>query len=807
MLRHHLLSAYRNLKRNKTFSFINIGGLALGIAAFLFILQYIGIETGVNQFHENADRIYRVINVDKNGESWSELEPGFASRFVENFPEIEAASRKDNGITSGVVQNEENDLSFREADVHYVEGNFFEVFSFPILAGNASGLNEPNTVFISESSALKYFGDSDPINQNLILHNQFGKTIYTVKGVYEDMSYNSDFDMDMAFSLETLKNEANLNGNGWANLNNLDSQFAQTILLLKSNTNVEQLEAKLTAYRESVSREDDGVSFKLQPLTEMHLGASLNDPLPTYGNIKYVYILGAIGLMILLIAWFNYVNLSTANSLKRSVEVGVRKAIGADQKSLLGQFLIQTALVNLIGFLVALVIIILCRPLFNEMIGKDLPLFAHLSPSVWLIGALALLLGTLISGVYAALVSTRFKTVETIKGLAKSGKSGSFLRKSLVVMQFGVSVALIFATVVIYSQLDYLRNKDLGVDSEQMLIIRGPAIYGDNFDSRRNSFLNELASQSMVEKYALSGAVPARFYNFRTNGFTHPGSKPEDKYNSYAFVCTEGEYFDTYGIPLKAGRTFTPEEVRVDWNSNSKVMINETALEYMGFESAQEAMLEGIQWDERHLDIIGVSADYHHLGLQSEIDPIIFYPQQYGQFFSVKLAKGDRKKQLASLGNLYRQYFPGNPFDYSFLEEDFAESLQAEQQYGLVFTTASVLAILIACLGLFGLTMYTVEARIKEIGVRKVLGASVASVVALLSKDFLILVVIALLLATPVTIYLMSNWLSDFPYAIEINGWMVAGVSILALMIAFITVSFQTLKGALMNPGTTLRNE
>jgi putative ABC transport system permease protein len=311
----------------------------------------------------------------------------------------------------------------------------------------------------------------------------------------------------------------------------------------------------------------------------------------------------------------------------------------------------------------------------------------------------------------------------------------------------------------------------------------------------------------MVEKYALSGAVPARFYNFRTNGFTHPGSKPEDKYNSYAFVCTEGEYFDTYGIPLKAGRTFTPEEVRVDWNSNSKVMINETALEYMGFESAQEAMLEGIQWDERHLDIIGVSADYHHLGLQSEIDPIIFYPQQYGQFFSVKLAKGDRKKQLASLGNLYRQYFPGNPFDYSFLEEDFAESLQAEQQYGLVFTTASVLAILIACLGLFGLTMYTVEARIKEIGVRKVLGASVASVVALLSKDFLILVVIALLLATPVTIYLMSNWLSDFPYAIEINGWMVAGVSILALMIAFITVSFQTLKGALMNPGTTLRNE
>lgn len=807
MLKHHLLSAFRNLKRNKIFSLINIGGLALGIAAFLFILQYIGIETNVNKFHERSDQIYRVINVDRNGESWPELEPGFAARFEENFPEIEAASRLDNGIASGVVQNEENNLSFREADIHYTDRNFFEIFSFPLLAGSSNGLYEPNTVFISESSAKKYFGSSDPLNKTLVLHNQFGKTIYTVKGVYADMSHDSDFQMDMAFSLETLKNEANLNGNGWANLNNIDSQFTQTILLLKSGTNDEQLATKLTTYRESVSREDDGVSFQLQALTAMHLGESPDDPLPTYGNIKYVYILGAIGLMILLIAWFNYVNLSTANSLKRSVEVGVRKAIGADRKTLLGQFLTQTALVNLIGLLVALVIIILCRPLFNQMIGKELPLFANISPLVWGIGALALFLGTLVSGIYAALVTTRFKTVETIKGLAKSGKSGSLLRKSLVVLQFSVSVTLIFATVVIYSQLDYLRNKDLGVDTEQMMIIRGPAIYGDRFDSRRKAFLDELGAQSMVEKYALSGAVPARFYNFRTNGFTHPGSKPDDKYNSYAFVCTEGEYFDTYNIPLKAGRTFTPEEVRVDWNSNSKVMINETALEYMGFESAQEAMLEGIQWDERHLDIIGVTADYHHLGLQNLIDPIIFYPQQYGQFYSVKLVKGDRKAQIATLGNLYQTYFPGNPFDYSFLEEDFADSLQAEQQYGLVFTTASVLAILIACLGLFGLTMYTVEARIKEIGVRKVLGASVTSVVALLSKDFLVLVLVALLLAIPVAVYFMNSWLAGFPYGIEINGFMVAGVAVLAILIAFITVSFQTLRGALMNPGNTLRNE
>ena len=807
MFRHHILTAYRNLRRNPVYSLINIGGLALGIAAFLFILQYVGMETGVNKFHQNADRLYRVVNVDKNGESWVELEPGFAGRFEENFPEIEAACRIDNGIASGVVQNEKADLSFREANVNYVDGNFFEIFSFPLLEGNAADLHEPATVFISESMAKKYFGDEEALNQTLHFYNQFGKMPYTVKGVYKDMGFDSDFKMDMAFSLQTLANEANLNSNSWARLDNIDSQFTQTILLTKSNTNYEQLEKKLTTYRESVSREDDGVSFKLQPLSQMHLASSLSDTLPTYANIKYVYILGAVALMILLIAWFNYINLSTAHSLKRSVEVGVRKAIGADKVSLLRQFLTQTAVVNLLGLVLAVILMMLFKPLFSQMIGVQVPVFTAIRAEVWLYGLLALVAGTLISGLYSAAIMSRFETVQTMKGSVRSGKSGVLLRKSLVVLQFGISVSLILATIVIYSQLSFLQHKDLGIDTERVMVISGPSIYGDNYDSRRNAFKAELSSQSAVEKYAMSGAVPGRFYNFRTNGFTQPGSKPDDKYNSYAFVITGSKYFETYGIEMKAGRAFTEAETAVEWNDNSKVMINETALQYMGFKDEQDAILNGIQWDERHLDIIGVTADYHHQGLQTAIDPIIYYPQQNGQYYTVKLVKGDTPAQVAALEKLYRSYFPGNPFDYSFVADDYAASLDSERKYGLVFSSAASLAILIACLGLFGLTMFTVQSRMKEIGVRKVLGASIWSVVSLLTGDFLLLVLLALVLATPFTLYAMKTWLEAFPYGIEIQAWMVALVALIALFIAFMTVSFQTFKGALSNPSESLRSE
>ncbi len=807
MLKHNLLTAYRNLIRNKVFSVINIGGMALGMAAFLFILQYIGVETGVNDFHKNSDRIFRVINQDKEGQAWPELEPGYARRFTENFSEIEEVCRFEDGIAAGVVQKESSNLSFREALISYVDGNFFSLFSFPLLSGSAKDLYQPNTVFISQSMSKKYFGNESPVDQTLILHNQFGKTPYTVKGVFRDMDHTSDIKMDMAFSMQTLANEANLNGNDWARLDNTDNQFAQTILLLKPNSNYKLLEEKLTAYRESVNTDDDGVSFVLQPLKNLHLAGPGMENLPTYGNVKYVYLLGCIALLIVLIAWFNYVNLSTANSLKKSVEVGVRKAIGADRGSLISQFLTQTALVNLLGLVLALILVVVLKPFFNQLLGYELPLFPQLKPIVWLAGAGVLILGASASGWYTAYLVSRFKTVETMKGAVKGGRKGVILRKGLVMLQFGVSAALMLATVVIYSQLNYLRQKDLGIDTDQMLIIRGPAVYGENFASRRNAFLDKLGSLSMVEKITVSGSVPGRFYNFRTSGFTHAGSKPDDKYKSYAFALIGSTYFQTYDVPLVAGRPFTTAETQVEWNDNSKVIINESALEYLGFENATEAILEGIQWDERHLDIIGVSADYHHLGVQSLIDPMIFYPQQNGQYYTVKLAKGNLNAQLAMLEKMYKDYFPSNPFDYSFVADDFAAKLSSERQYGLVFTSASVLAILIACLGLFGLTLFTVESRMKEIGLRKTLGAGVLSIAGLLSKDFLQPVLAALFVAIPVAGYFMKQWLAEFPYAVKLSIWPFLTVGFAALFIALITVSFQSIKGALTNPGKSLKSE
>lgn len=808
MIRNYFKIAWRNLFRNKVYSFINIAGLAMGISAFLLILEYVSFEKSVNQFHANLPDMYRLLNINPKGENWTEVEPGWAARAKQNFPEIKEYCRFAEGSAKGIVKREgANAESFREAGIGYAEGNFFDFFSFPLLEGNKAALSKPKVVFVSRKAATKYFGNNNPIGKILTLSNQFGTLSYSVEGIYE-IPANSDIQFDMVFSLETLANPANQNGNDWASLDNLESQYLSTYFLLAKNTDINNLEKKLSKLRDELKVDKDGVKFGLQPFKYVHLSENPGDTYQTGGNLKYVYMLLVIAVLILLIAWFNYINLSTANALKRANEVGVRKVIGATPGNLIAQFLGESMLVNILAISSAILLISILQPFFNELIGKELNLATLANSSIWIVGASILLIGSAVSGVYTAYALSRFNPVKILKGKLVKSAGGILLRKSLVISQFTISIVLILATIVIYAQLRFMQSQNLGIKTDQLLVIRGPEVGNDStYKSRQAAFYNEISQQSYVKEYSLSGTVPGSWYNFMTSGFTQPGSKSGDEFKTYSFAIIDNHYLDTYGIELRAGRNFTPQEVRVDWNDNSKVILNEKAMAQFGFKSAEEAIHTKIKWDERYLDVIGVARNYHHMGLQRAIDPIIFYPQNNNSFITIKLASGRIQDKMARMEGMYKSYFAGNPFDYFFADDNFNKQYVSEKKYGQMFTSASVWAIFIACMGLFGLATFTVETRTKEIGIRKVLGASVASIAGLLSADFLKLVFAAIVIASPVAWYFMNDWLKGFEYQVKLSGWIFAAGGMIAIFIAMLTIGFQSIKAALANPVKSLKSD
>ncbi len=809
MFRNYFKIALRNITRNKTSAFVNITGLALGICAFLLLMEYISLEQSVNKFHANLPQMYRLINEDPKGNTWPEVEPGWAAIFKQRFPEIKDVCRFDEETGNAIINKQNNTgESFSEIKTGYADGNFFSFFSFPMKAGNVSSLNKPNVVFLSETTAKKYFSNTSPLNQTIVVNNQFGKTIYTVEGVFADMKDNSDIQYNMLFSLETLRNPANLNGNGWAATDNLNTQYISTFFYLNKNVNIKAFENELTSLRTQLKPDKDGVQFKLQPFKNMHLGSSFGDTYPTAGNIKYIYMLGGIALLILLIAWFNYINLSTANSFKRANEVGVRKVIGASKKNLVFQFLGESFLTNALAFLLAIFFVVLLQPLFNKLIGKNLNLQTISTASTWLYGLLLLITGSLLAGAYTAFSLSAYKPVETLKGKINKSTKGVVLRKSLVVAQFSISIMLIIATILIYSQLHYMQNKKLGLNPNQLLVIRGPMVGQDStFKLRQASFENALRGESFVKNFCASGSIPSGHYNFTTSGFTQPNSAKDDELKSYSFAIIDNRYLNTYQIPLVAGRNFTEAECNVDWNDNSKVLLNETAVKQLGFSNAEEATKTKIQWDERKLDVIGVVKDYNHTGAQHAVDPMIFYPQNNSSYFTVRLTPDNMEKKIASLEKIYKSGFTGNPFEYFFIDDNFNKLYASEKQYGDIFTSASVWAIFIACLGLFGLVTFTVESRTKEIGVRKVLGASVSNIVSLLTKDFLVLVFVAFIIATPVAWFAMNSWLNNFSYRIDVGWWVFVIAGLSAIFIALATISFHAVKAAIANPVKSLRTE
>jgi putative ABC transport system permease protein len=807
-MRTNLILAFRHLTRNKVYSVLNIAGIALGTAAFLLILEFISTEKSYNLFHEEEASMYRLVYSNQEGSYWPEMEPGIGPLIKEKIPAIASYCRYESGIAQGVVKvnNPEAD-PFRESAIGYVDGNFFQFFSFPVTAGKAAALHEPFTVFLSAAAAAKYFPDQNPLGQTLLLYNQFGEGSFKISGIYT-IPENSDINYDMVFSLATLAAPSYLNGNDWASINNLSSQYIQTMVKIVPGNSPATIEKQLNSVRQSRIQEQDGTLLHLQALRHMHLPSSFDDRYPTYGNLRYIYVLGLVAILIVCMAWFNYVNLATAHAIKRAHEIGIRKIIGASRAALVRLYLTESITINLLAFSLALLLVYLIQPFFNSIIQKQLSLTSIRWNSSTLIGTLIFMAGILLSGWYTALVITRLQPLAVLKNrLAKSGK-GIAIRKLLVVTQFAISIGLVLSTFVIYQQLRFMQNSDLGMNIEKMVLLKGPSIGRDSsYAARKTSFSQAIESNPQVQDFTVTGSVPGSYYNFRTAGFTQPGSLESVKQKSFAFSIIDHRYLPTFRIPLVAGRNFTAAETAVEWNENDRVLMNERAIEELGFTSPEEALSKRVTWDERTLQVIGVVKNYHHTGLQQAIDPIIFYPQNNNVFYSIRLAPGNTRQQLKHLETTYRENFPNNPFEYSFADEQFNRQYLTETKYGTLFTTAAVWAILIACLGLFGLTNYSIQSRRKEIGIRKVLGAGIPDITALLSGDFIKLVLIAGLFACPVAWWAMHHWLENFAYRITIPWWLLPIAVAVALGIALATISIQTIRTAITNPIDALKSE
>ncbi|WP_290793462.1 ABC transporter permease [Flavihumibacter sp. UBA7668] len=808
MLRNNIVLAIRNITRNKAYSLLNITGIALGTAAFLLILQFVSREKSFNSFHKELHQLHRLVYTSPDGNSWPEMEPGIGPLIKEHFPQIQDFCRYESGIAQGVVKiNDPGADPFRETGIGYADGNFFSFFSFPLLAGKAADLEHPFTVFVSNKTAKKYFGNKSPIGQSILLYNQFGEGTFRVAGIY-DIPDNSDIQYDMVFSLATLAVPSYVKDNDWAAIGNLSSQYIQTMVNLSPGTDLTHLEKQLNELRHSKIPEQDGTKLHLQKMSAMHLPDSFNDPFPSFGNLKYVYVLGLVAILIVFMAWFNYVNLSTAQALKRANEIGIRKIIGASRASLIQLYLTEAMLMNLLGAGLALLLVLFIQPVFNNLIQQELTLTSIKWNNITITGIGILLTGAVLSGWYTAMVITGYQPLTVLKNKSIGSSKSSVVRKYLVVAQFAISIGLVLSTFIIYKQLQYMQDSALGMTIDKLLVVRGPSVGKDSsYANRKSAFITGLESNPQVQQFSLTGSVPGSYYNFRTAGFSQPGSNKGVEQKSFAFAIVDHRYLPTYSIDLVAGRNFTPSETSVEWNQNDKVMLNERAVKELGFKSAEEAISTRISWDERSLQVLGVVKNYHHTGLQNAIDPIIFYPQTNNVYYSIRLVSGRIQEQIAKLETLFKQSFPNNPFEYFFADEQFNRQYIAESKYGALFTTASFWAILIACLGLFGLTTYSIRARTREIGIRKVLGASVSDITTLLSLDFIKLVLVAGLIACPLAWWGMQNWLTNFAYKIEIPWWLLPFAVLVALFIAVGTISIQTIKTALSNPIKALKTD
>ncbi len=809
MLTNYLKIAWRNLLRNKAFSAINIVGLAIGLATCLLISLFVLNELSYDRFNEKADRIVRVIfRGTMNGGQIAEatIMAPTAQTLKANYPEIQAVTRLRRG---GSALFSYKDKTFKEDAVAFVDSTFFDVFTLPFRAGNPrTALTRPNTVVITQPIAQKYFGTDDPIGKVLRIKGE--PTTYTVTGLIDAMPSNAHFHIDFLLS---MANSPEATSTSW-----MASNF-YTYLVLPEGYDYKRLEAKLPqlvstymgpqlqqAFGMSMAQfrqKGNSVGLFLQPLTDIHLHSSLTSEIEPAGNIQYVYIFGATALFMLLIACINFMNLSTAGATKRAREVGIRKVMGSLKQALVSQFLIESILLTTIAMVLALGLIWTVLPAFNELAGKALTLrYEQLPGMVTGLLLFGLLIGVL-AGSYPAFFLSSFKPITVLKGgnVSKTvGRSGVGLRSGLVVFQFFMSSLLIIGTTVVYQQLSYIQHKNLGYDREQVLILPQAWQLGPQQAVLRDQLLRD----SRVVNASLSSYLPAG--PSESNNFIVYADNNDAQLTKTLCYTVDYRYLATMGMQLVAGRAFSPQY----GTDSSAIVLNETAAKALGW--GDKAIGHTITHPDndgtaKTYTVIGIVRDFHFRSLHEAISPLLMTLGQGGGNLIVKTKPGDITGLLANLKQQWATLLPDEPFVYSFLDERFNKTYLAEQKTGQILGLFAGLTIFVACLGLFGLATFTAQQRTKEIGVRKVLGASVTSIVALLSRDFLKLVLIAIVLASPIAYYAMQQWLQDFAYKITIEWWVFALAGLLAIGIALLTVSFQSVRAALVNPVKSLKTE
>lgn len=809
MIKNYFTVAFRSLWRNKTFTAINVTGLAIGLAVFLLIFQYISFEWSANRFHQNYDRLYRMTASNGKGDQEYNFAPGLASAITQKIPTVESFVRLTDDLGSGVLtvaDKEKNGNVFREEHIGYTDGNFFSAFSFGIVDGTPD-LDKPQMMAISENTSIKLFGTNKTAGRVVKVSNQFGNTDYTISAVFATPPAQSDIKPEVLLSFNTLATAANRNENDWADPATLENGFVSSYILLKKDAKPAEAAAGITQLIHTLQPDEKDQMTFLQPFSELHLGTGFDYPFLTYGSLKLVVMLFAVAMLILLIAWVNYINLSTVQALKRSKETGVRKVLGASRKQLTVQYLSETFLLTLLSIGLSLIIVQFAQGVFNRFTGKELSL-AVLNQGWFWAGAVAcVIIGALLAGGYVAFVLSSFKPVAAIKGKATMNKRGFSLRKGLVVFQFSISVVFIIATIVLYQQLQYMKGGDLGMNLNQLLVIKGPTVSSEEQAEKNDAFKNQLAQLPFVQKYAGSNNVPGKGYNFSTSNITRLNPSTGDDKKNYSMFISDDKFFDTYDISFVQGKAFTAQEAMKAWMNARKVLVNEKAASQLGFAKGSQVAGQKILWAGKEYEIGGVVKDYHHLSLQKAIDPVIFLPSTSFVYFTVKTGTDNIQSKISTLNGLYKQYFPGNPFEYFFADDTFDRQYSSEQQLGNVFVGAAVTAVLIACMGLFGLAAFSAQQRTREIGIRKVLGASVGNITKMLSGDFVKLVLISVCIASPLAWWALNNWLKDFAYRVSIGWWVFALAAGIALFIAVLTVSVQAIKAAVINPVKSLRSE
>jgi putative ABC transport system permease protein len=792
MFRNYIKISLRNLLRHKIFSAINILGLATGIACCLLITIYVYFETSYDRFNENAGRIFRVTMeyaadnvVNKVSVTGNKVFPAFKR----TFPEVENGVRL---YPAAAVVKYRNKL-FDEKSFVYSDSTLFDIFSFKLLQGNPKKvLDKPNMIVVTTSTAKKYFGNEDPVGKILRINNEKD---YVVTGVVTDCPSNSQIKFDFLASFSSLRGDRYDEETWW------DASY-YTYLLLKTPGAAKSLQAKIPAYMKSQDKENaisngNYLTFHVEPLKDVHLYSTVEGGFEPAGDYHYVYIFSFITLLILAIACFNYINITTARAAERAKEVGVRKVMGALRKELIKQFMSESILNVLLALLISLLLVKLFLPTFNLLAAKQLSLASVFQPVVTITLLTILLAISLLGGVYPALVLSGFNPVKVLKGNFKTSTSGIWLRKSLIVVQFIISVGLIVSTIIIQSQLSFIQNKKLGYNKDQIVVL--PL---DKFmQAKLSTFKTEFLSIRNIQSVTTCNQTPAYIPGKYSLSLDH-------REMIITAVRTDKDFIKTLQLKLISGSDFTDvDQKNIDSeNIRRPLILNESALRLLGWKPDQ-AVGKFIQFQGTACIIKGVVNDFHFSSMHEAIGPFVIFLSNNTHNLLVKLSGNNIPKTLQFMNEKWNVLAPHRPFEYEFLNDEFNKLYSTETKTGELFYVFALLAIGLACLGLFGLVAFSAQQRTKEIGIRKVLGANIAGIVGLLSKEFLQLVLIASLIAFPVAWWAMNRWLQDFAYRINIQWWMFAVAGIAAILIALITVSFRVIKAAVANPVKSLRTE